>query len=129
MPTIMQETRFDLLKREAVTLGDARGHVLACRCGELWITVDGEAGDIVLAAGEVYRIDSGARIVISALKAATVTVLHRQTFAPRRAGAHRLLVSLLQRALPMDPDWPATEVRRRAKRGWSWSTGCCRYGT
>ncbi len=107
MVAITQETRFDLVKREAVTLGDAKDHVLICRGGTLWVTVDGGAGDIILAAGERYRIGTGAPVVVSALHAATVIVRYQQASGPRRAGARRLPVPLLQ----WEAAFPGTLIR------------------
>jgi len=111
MATITQETRFDLVKHEAVTLSDAQGHVLSCRSGELWITVDGDGRDIILSAGESYRIDSRAAVVISALQACTVNVQHQQAFGPRVAGARSLLVSLLQWEFPPLAAFPSPLIR------------------
>ena len=111
MATITQETRFDLLKHEAVTLSDAKGHVLSCGSGGLWITVEGEPDDTILAPGENYRIDSNAPVVISAFKAATVNVRHLQSFGPRASGACSLLVSLLQWEFPPLAAFPSTLIR------------------
>ena len=111
MATITQETRFDLLKHEAVTLSAAKGHVLICTSGELWITIDGDARDIILAAGENYRIDSNAPVVISAFKPATVNVQHLESFGPRVAGARSLLVSLLQWEFPPLAAFPSPLIR------------------
>ncbi len=111
MATITQETRFDLLRHEAVTLSDAKGHVLSSGSGGLWITVDGEAGDTILAPGESYRIASNAPVVLSALQACTVNVHHLQAFGPRATGARSLLVSLLQWEFPPLAAFPSTLIR------------------
>jgi hypothetical protein len=96
MATITQETRFELARRELVTLADARDQVLTCDSGELWITVDGDRRDIILGPGESYRIERAAPVVVSATRAATLTVAHTQAFAPRGS----MLASLLNWRFP-----------------------------
>lgn len=48
-------------------LTDAAGFSIRCTHGVLWMTITGEAGDIVLASGESHRIRSPGRIVIESL--------------------------------------------------------------
>lgn len=111
MATITQETRFDLARHDLLTLSDARDHVLDCLSGEVWITVDRERRDIVLAPGASYRIESRAPVVISALQAATLTMRHRQAFGARMTGARRLLVSLMNWEFPPLAAFPSTLIR------------------
>jgi hypothetical protein len=48
-------------------LSDAPGIAVRCTKGVLWMTITGEAGDIVLASGETHRIRSSGRIVIESI--------------------------------------------------------------
>lgn len=111
MATITQETRFELFRDELITLSDAKNHVVSCNSGQLWITLDGERQDIILAPGETYRIDSAATVSISALQAATLEVRHQEAFGPRASGARRLLVSLLNWEFPALASFPSTLIR------------------
>lgn len=63
-------TSFRLARRALLALADARGFELACHEGELWVTADGLAGDIVLTPGERLTLRGHPRIIISALSAA-----------------------------------------------------------
>jgi hypothetical protein len=111
MATITQETRFDLLKSELVTLSDARGHVLDCESGELWITLDGDSRDIILGPGQGYRIESDKPVLVSALKSSSLKLRHCQCFGPRAAGAKSLLVSLLNWEFPPLAAFPSPLIR------------------
>lgn len=111
MATIVQETRFDLARRELVTLADVRDHVLTCGAGEVWVTMDGDKRDIILGPGESYRVERTAPVVVSATCAATLTVAHREVFAPRAAGTGSMLVSLLNWRFPPLAAFASTLIR------------------
>lgn len=66
-------TRYTLARRELLALEHARGFVVDCVEGELWITADGAAGDTLLRAGERLHLGGSPRVVISALRPAVVT--------------------------------------------------------
>lgn len=78
MAVITQVTRCELARRELLALADARGDLIRCSAGELWITVDGERRDVVLPAGADWRIASDGPVVISALQAATFSIERRE---------------------------------------------------
>lgn len=63
-------TSFKLARRALLALADTHGFELVCHEGELWVTADGLAGDVVLAPGERLTLRGHPRIVISALSAA-----------------------------------------------------------
>lgn len=111
MATITQETRFDLAQHEAVSITRARGQRLNCDAGELWITVDGEAGDRILAAGETWTISSNAAVVISALKASTLQVRHTQAIGSLADSARRVLCSLRAWEFPPLAAFPVQFIR------------------
>lgn len=111
MATIVQYTLFELAKRELVVLSEARDHELTCTVGELWITRDGEGRDVILGAGQSYRVDGAGPVVVSALEAATVHVRHEATDSPRPAGARRMLCSLLNWEFPPLAALPSPLIR------------------
>jgi len=59
---------------------------LTCVRGDLWITVDGEPEDHVLAAGESFEPTSGRRILVYALQPAVLRVQPLAAGAPPRLG-------------------------------------------
>lgn len=78
MTTITQEVRFDLLKNELVRLSNARNHTLSCSDGQLWITQDGDALDVILASGERYTFQGSGQIAVSALKTSVLSIRHER---------------------------------------------------
>lgn len=83
MARIVQETRFELADRELLALERVEGHVLACRSGELWITLDGSQEDIILGPGQSWRVTSNAPVVVSALQPSLLVTTHPRGLAPR----------------------------------------------
>lgn len=80
-------TRHLLAHREILTLTRPGGFVVECRAGELWITADGVASDLLLRPGECIRLEGSPRIVVSALRPASIaaaTPIEAQP--PRRHG-------------------------------------------
>ena len=80
-----QELRYELAKRELLALDRAKGHVLACVAGEIWITAYGSTQDVVLKPGQCWRVENAEAVVASALKASVVLVAHPCEAAPRLA--------------------------------------------
>lgn len=74
MALITQVTRCELSRRELLTLADVEDHVVACESGELWITLDGDRRDVLLAAGERWRVPGKESVVVSALQASVFRV-------------------------------------------------------
>ena len=67
-----------LAKSQAVTLTDAKGSLIRCLSGGLWITQDRDQRDIVLQAGESFTIDRGGPAIVWALAASSVEVVARR---------------------------------------------------
>lgn len=111
MATMTQETRFDLAKRELISLADARDHVLSCSAGELWITQEGDARDIVIRPGDSWRIDTNTEVVISALQPSTLSLQHCQALGSLADGARRMLWSLRHWEFPPLAAFPARLIR------------------
>lgn len=111
MATLVQDTRFELAGRELVVLSEARDHELLCHDGELWITFDGDRRDLILGPGQSHRIDSRAPVVVSALKASTVSVRYAQPGDARTRSGRRLLFSLLHWEFPPLAAFPSPLIR------------------
>ncbi|MEJ7688570.1 MAG: DUF2917 domain-containing protein [Variovorax sp.] len=71
-----EPSRFSLsiAKRTVFTLPDAAGVGIACRSGSVWITLDHDLRDIVLAPGERFESDEHRRMLVSALEPSCITV-------------------------------------------------------
>lgn len=67
----------------------ARGYWVCCVDGQLWLTIAGQPGDHLLAAGDRVRIDSNGLALISGLPTGTLR-LYREASWPLRS-AHWLL--------------------------------------
>ncbi len=57
-------------------LQDARGSLVLCLSGTLWLTQQGDARDIVLEAGDERRIDQDGLSILSALSDARFVLSH-----------------------------------------------------
>lgn len=55
-------------------LHDGAGATLACLDGDLWITQEHDAQDVLLRAGESLRLERNGRTVVQALSASRVAV-------------------------------------------------------
>lgn len=72
--TARAETRHVLAKRELLVLRRPLAQRVCCRSGRVWLTVDGWQADIVLEAGESFACDTDRRVVVQALRDASVEV-------------------------------------------------------
>lgn len=57
------------------SLIDGQGTLIACLAAKVWITQDGDERDIVLTAGETFRIDRPGLTLINGFGRATIAVL------------------------------------------------------
>lgn len=112
MARIVQETRFELADGELLALARIKGRELACRAGELWITVDGRAEDIILGPGQRWVAEDNAPVVVSALKDSLLisTRICGHGCASRGRG-ESLLAALLRWRHPPLAAMPATLLR------------------
>ncbi len=74
MSDTRQARRIQIGLRELLIIDDARDQLLTCESGELWITQDGDRHDIILPAGQSWRIDRSGSLVVSAFKPAVATL-------------------------------------------------------
>jgi hypothetical protein len=61
------ERELQLREHCPLRLSEASGIIVRCTRGVLWMTITGDAGDIVLASGESYRVRGAGRIVIESI--------------------------------------------------------------
>ena len=89
-----QRAQLDLADDEVARLNDACDSRLEVLRGYVWVTVDGDRTDVVLAAGESMRIDTRDVVTVSALRGAASMNLRANVGARpgRRAPAARSLV-------------------------------------
>ncbi len=74
MSDTRQVQRIPIDLRELLVIDDARDQLLTCESGELWITQDGDRRDVILPAGQSWRIDRSGPLVLSAFKPAVATL-------------------------------------------------------
>ena len=63
---------FQLERRRLFDIADAAGVQIRCTAGSLWLTLDHDPRDIVLAAGESFTTPEHRRALLYALEPATV---------------------------------------------------------
>lgn len=78
MALITQVTHCELARREMLRISDARGDLIRCNTGELWITLDGDLRDVVLSAGANWRIEGDGPVVVSALQPSAFSIERRE---------------------------------------------------
>lgn len=95
-------TVVSLHRREAITLPDVRGTTLQVTRGDVWVTEEGKARDIVLRSGDAWLVESDGRTVVEAQNDAVFCVvghagaaLRLAAPARKRAGLLRVLAGLL----------------------------------
>jgi hypothetical protein len=74
MNTAPSRFHLSLAKRTIFTLPDAAGVGIECRSGSVWVTLDHDPRDIVLAPGERFEADQHRRMLVSALEPSCITV-------------------------------------------------------
>lgn len=111
MTQVRQVTQIELGKRELLSLCAGPRQVLSCLSGELWVTFDGQADDLVVGAGESIELDGRPGVVLSGLQASrlslTSTVGRRLQPGPSLATA----VRRLRWRFPVLASFPARQLR------------------
>lgn len=79
-----------LADNQPLSLRQARGVRVVCMAGTLWLTVDGEAGDVFLRPGQSHRIASNGLTLVESIGAGRM----RLERSPRLAGLRRHLARL-----------------------------------
>lgn len=73
-----------LVKNQTLSMTDAKGSLINCHRGALWITQDNDRRDIVLTPGESFTFDRDGQAIVTALDDSSVEVLPASL--PRPAG-------------------------------------------
>jgi Protein of unknown function (DUF2917) len=58
--------RLALKQRDTLTLEAARGALVRCLEGLVWITQDGDCADHIVAAGDSFRVDRDGSVIVQA---------------------------------------------------------------
>ncbi|MGJ7525921.1 DUF2917 domain-containing protein [Variovorax sp. GB1P17] len=76
-------SRFDLSlpSRSIFAVPDGAGVGIECRSGSVWVTLDRDPRDIVLAPGERFEGTEHRRVLVSALESSCITVTDAQPSA------------------------------------------------
>ncbi|MCO5106124.1 MAG: DUF2917 domain-containing protein [Burkholderiaceae bacterium] len=81
----LDSPRIPLAAQALARLPDATSTRIVCEAGSVWITIDNDPRDIVLAPGQSFLVDRRAGALIYALEDACVRVVERA--APSARGA------------------------------------------
>jgi hypothetical protein len=81
MNTAPSRFHLSLANRAIFSLPDAAGVGIECRSGSVWVTLDHDPRDIVLAPGERFEADQHRRVLVSALEPSCITVSGSQAAA------------------------------------------------
>lgn len=81
--TDLHRAAITLRKGELHRIHDGAGQRIEALSGALWVTIDNDLRDIVVAPGEGFRIDRNGDTLVSALDDASFALL--DPIAPRRA--------------------------------------------
>lgn len=91
------DTTIVLSPNRPLVLRQARGSTLHCVAGQLWLTVEGDADDILLCAGQSWPITRNGLVLVEALGSGSIRL------QPKPARRSRLLC-WLRSACPPQPD-------------------------
>lgn len=67
--------------RSIFAVPDGAGVGIECRSGSVWVTLDDDPRDIVLAPGDRFEGTDHRRVLVSALESSCITVSHAQPAA------------------------------------------------
>lgn len=79
-----------LADNHPLSLRDARGLRVRCTAGTIWLTVEGEAGDVFLRPGQSHRLASNGLAILESIGGGRI----RLERPPRLAGLRRRLARL-----------------------------------
>jgi len=106
LPSLRRRTRRTVLRpRETLLLDHAQGSVLAVERGCLWVTLERDPRDIILAQGMRFTIDRPGRTIVAAETASTLRLL-----SPLRR-RERLAVALVRAGALLLAAWSGRDMR------------------
>ncbi len=82
-----RRAELDLADDEVARLNDAFDSRLEVTHGFVWVTIDGDRNDVVLAAGESLLVDTRDAVTVSAIRGAASLKIHGNAAAPQRRPA------------------------------------------
>jgi hypothetical protein len=88
-------TVVSLHRHEAITLPDVRGATLQVTRGDVWVTEEHKARDIVLRSGDAWLVESDGRTVVEAQNDAVFCIVGRAGAKLRLPAAARPRAGLL----------------------------------
>lgn len=72
---------FCLADNQPLALREARGATIVCTAGTVWLTVEGEAGDVFLQTGQRHRIVSNGLALVESIRGARLRIERPQRLA------------------------------------------------
>ena len=105
--SLARTRRATLDKRQTLVLSNAQGTVVAVDRGCVWVTLERDPRDIVLARGMRFEIDRPGRTIVAAEAASTLRLLVPETLGER-------IVASVRRAVARATDGWARRLARRA---------------
>jgi len=76
MQIALTQASITLERYHALSMTDAAGAEVEVRTGQVWLTMDGDARDILLAPGDTHAIQRDGLTLISAIEPSVVRVQH-----------------------------------------------------
>lgn len=101
---------FQLAVHEALTLTRVQGGILHCLRGLLWLSSP-ESGDVILQAGQHWRLVAQDEVVVSALRAGSAAILRPVAGPAPEFSARHWLERLCRWQFPALAQFPATVIR------------------
>jgi Protein of unknown function (DUF2917) len=102
----LRTRRAFLNRRETLVLDNAQGTIIAVDRGCLWVTLEHDVRDIVLAKGMRFQIDRSGRTIIAAEADSRLRL-----FAPETLG-HRIATAMRRAVARTFNAWAARPTRR-----------------
>jgi DUF2917 family protein len=102
----LTQAKISLGASRGISLEDAAGVEVECLTGSVWLTMEGDSRDIIVAPGDAYAIDRNGLTLINAIEP---SVVHVELPRPRPAAWKRWLTSV------WDSLVSAGEARARAR--------------
>lgn len=108
----LRNSVIQLNANKPVSFRDARGALLKCVEGVLWVTIDGQPGDYFLTAGQSLRIDSQGLAVVEGVPAGAFRL---QTAAPWPIRSANRLVQAVHGVWARRPARPRPTTRNTTR--------------
>lgn len=67
-------TKHEMARFDGLALRDAGGRTVTCVSGSVWLTMEGDARDVILAPGESFEVDHDGLTILAAQQPSVVQV-------------------------------------------------------